>query len=117
MSIANKYNKTKMFNFVIPTEYGYITLSELYSKNGKDKVYPIKAMYINKKSRYGDSPIVATDECLVNLPSHLLDTVKQMINDEEVVDAVNENKLGFTIYQYENKQNKELCFSVNWNDL
>lgn len=117
MGIANKYNKAKMFTFTIPSEYSYHTLSELYSKNGKEKVYLIKALYVNKKSRYGDAPIVATDECLVNLPSHLLDVVKQMMNDDEVVDAVTENKLGFTIYQYENNQKKELCFSVNWNDI
>lgn len=117
MGIANKYNKTKMFNFSIPQEYQYHTLSELFEQNGKDKVYPVKALYINKKSRFGDAPIVATDECLVNLPSHLLDTVKEMMNDEELVDAVNESKFGFTIYQYANKNTGELCFSVNWVDM
>lgn len=117
MSIADKYNKSKMFNFSIPSEYEYHTLSELYSDNGKKKVYPVKALYINKKSRFGDAPIVATDECLVNLPSHLLDTVKDMMKDDEVVDAVNESKLGFTIYQYENKNRNEMCFSINWVDM
>lgn len=117
MGIANKYNKTKMFNFSIPQEYKYISLSELFQKNGKDKVYPVLAMYINKKSRYGDAPIVATDEFLVNLPSYLLDTVKDMMKDEELVDAVNESKFGFTIYQYANKNTGELCFSVNWVDM
>lgn len=117
MSIANKYNKTKVFTFTIPSEYQYRTLSELFEKNGKNKVYPVKALYINKKSKFGDAPIVATDECLVNLPSHLLDTVKEMMNDEELVDAVNENKFGFTIYTYENKNTKEICCSVNWVDM
>lgn len=117
MSIADKYNKTKVFNFTIPSEYQYHSLSDLFEKNGKNKTYPVKALYINKKSRYGDAPIVATDECLVNLPSHLLDTVKEMINDDELVDAVNAGKFGFTIYTYENKQRKELCFSVNWVDM
>lgn len=117
MSIANKYNKTKVFTFTIPTEYQYKTLSELFEQNGKNKVYPVKALYINKKSKFGDAPIVATDECLVNLPSHLLDTVKEMMNDEELVDAVNENKFGFTIYTYENKNTKEICCSVNWVDM
>lgn len=117
MGVANKYNKTKLFDFSIPSEYKYVSLSELFQKNGKDKIYPVYAMYINKKSRYGDAPIVATDTCLVNLPSHLLETVKDMMKDDEVVDACNEKKLGFQIYQYENKQRKELCFSVNWVDM
>lgn len=117
MGVANKYNKTKLFNFSIPSEYKYISLSELFQKNGKDKVYPVLAMYINKKSRYGDAPIVATDEFLVNIPSHLLDTVKDMMKDDEVIDACNEKKLGFSIYQYESKNNRELNFSINWVDM
>ena len=117
MGVANKYNKTKLFSFSIPSEYEYISLSELYQKNGKDKVYPVLAMYINKKSRYGEAPILATDENLVNIPTHMLDTVKTMMNDEEVIDACNNKKLGFTIYQYVNRNNKELNFSINWVDM
>lgn len=118
MGIANKYNKTKVFTFTIPQEYTYCTLHDLYTKNGKNKVYPCKALYINKKSRFGDAPIVAIDEFLVNLPSHLLGTVQDMMNDEELVDAVNEGKFGFTIYTYENKNSRnEICYSVNWVDM
>ena len=44
MSIADKYNKKKLFDFTIPAEYEYISLSDLYSKNGKDKVYPVSSL-------------------------------------------------------------------------
>lgn len=118
MGIANKYNKTKVFDFSIPQDFKYVSLSELFQRNGKDKVYPVKAIYINKKSRYSDAPVVATDCELVNCPAHLTDTVKQMLQDDEVIEAVNRGKLGFTIYQYENKQQgHNLYFSINWVDM
>ncbi len=118
MGIANKYNRTKVFKFSIPAEYKYVSLSELYQRNGKDMIYPVKAIYINTKSRYNDAPVVATDKELVNFPAHLTDTVKQMLQDDEVIDAVNDGKLGFQIYQYENKyQGHKLYFSINWVDM
>lgn len=118
MSIANKYNRTKVFNFNIPQEFKYVSLSELFQKNGSNKVYKVNAIYINRKSRYADAPVVATDSELVNMPSHMTDTVKQMLQDDEVIEAVNKGKLGFTIYQYENKQQgHNLYFSINWVDM
>lgn len=117
MGVASKYNKQKLFTFSIPSEYIYHTLSDLYKKNGKDMIYPCFALYINTKSRFGNAPIVATNECLVNLPSHLLETVKEMLRDEEVIDACNDGKFGFQIYQYESKQNKQINYSVNWVDM
>lgn len=116
MSIANKYNKGNIFNFTAPKDFEYRSLHDLFNNNGKDFVYEIKAMYINKKSKFGESPVIATTDCFVNLPSHLTDTVKEMIRDTEVVDAVNGGHLGFQIYTYETKNRKDLCYSVNWVD-
>lgn len=116
MSIANKYNKSNIFNFTTPKDFEYCSLYELFNHYGKDKVYEIKAMYINKKSMFGESPVIVTTDCFVNLPNHLTDTVKEMIKDTEVVDAVNDGHLGFQIYTYESKNCKELCYSINWVD-
>ncbi len=72
-------------------------------------------MYINTKSRYGDAPVVVTDECVVNLPSFLLDTVKEMIADDELTTAINSGMFGFKIYEYEG--NNGYGLSVNWLDF
>ena len=116
MSIANKYNKVALFTFSAPKDFEYETLHDLYVKNGKDFVYEIKAMYINKKSLFGESPVIATSDCFVNLPSHLTDVVKEMMKDNEVVNAVNEGHLGFQIYTYETEHRNGLYYSVNWVD-
>lgn len=112
MSILNKYNKSvKLFNYEIGENPIYKTLKELYESD-KEKVYIVKALYINTKSRFGESPVIATPEFLVNAPSHLVETVKQMRNDVETVDLINNDKAGFKIYQYE--MNGKTYYSVNW---
>ena len=117
MGIASKYNKVNVFDFKIPDDFTYKSLVELFTEGGAEKVHVVKALYINKKSRYGESPIVVTNECLANLPAHLTETVKEMMHDEEFVKAVNDGKVGMKIYSYETPSRTGLCYSVNWIDL
>ena len=118
MSIASKYNKNKMnvFSFQIPKDFEYRSLIDLFNNNGKDHVYKVRAVYINKKSRFGESPVFATDDCLVNLPQHLTDVAREIMRDEETVNAINDGKFGFTIYPYVTNNRKGICYSVNWID-
>lgn len=117
MSIASKYNKkVNVFTFSIPKDFEYRSLADLFNNNGKEHVYKVRAVYINKKSRFGESPVVATDDCLVNLPQHLTDVAREIMRDEETVNAINDCKFGFTIYPYETKNRKAVCYSVNWVD-
>lgn len=117
---ANKYNnKNNLFTFKTPIDFEYTTLDVLFNENGNpiDKVYPVKAMFLNRKSMYGTHPVIVTDRELVDLPKHLLDTVKDMIADEECVDAINNGKVGFQIYQYIDSKYKKTCYSVTWVDI
>lgn len=112
MSIISKYNNGKKFTFTTPENFEYINLIQLANKYGIDKTHQVNALYINTKSRYGDSPVAVTGTHIVNLPAHLTDTVKKMIKDEELVDLANEHRLGFTIYSYDSENGKG--YSINW---
>lgn len=116
MGLANKYNKVKRFEFVTPKSFKYESLKDLFNNNGSDYIYTVRAFYINNKSKYGESVVAVTDEQMVNLPKHLNDVVKQMILDEELVNAVNKGAFGFKIYPYESKDGK-IYYSVNWMDI
>ena len=100
MSIASKYNKVNVFTFQIPKDFEYRSLVDLFNNNGKEHVYKVRAVY----------------DCLVNLPQHLTDVAREIMRDEETVNAINNGKFGFTIYPYETNNRKELCYSVNWVD-
>lgn len=117
MSIASKYNKGRNFTFQTPETFEYKSLEELFKSQGAKAVYAVKALYINSKSVYGDSPVAVTDTCIVNLPSHLLDVVSEMITDTELVEAVNNGRFGFSIYSYNSKNTNKTCYSVTWVDI
>nr|DAW96392.1 MAG TPA: putative single-stranded DNA-binding protein [Caudoviricetes sp.] len=115
MSFASKFNHGKKFNFEIPKEFKYASLSDLYNNNGAEHVYPVMALYFNHKSKYGENPVAVTTAELVNLPKHLNDVCKEIVADKEAVGAINNNQFGFKIRQYE--RNDKPCFSVEWVDL
>lgn len=113
-NLLDKYNKSTRFAFQTPENFEYINLVRL------NNLYPgqthqVNALYINKKSRYGDAPVAVTGTHIVNLPNHLLGTVKEMMNDSELVEAVNKHLVGFTIYEYDSENGKG--YSVNWVSL
>lgn len=114
MSVISKYNKGPKFNYKFDenTQYEYMNLSVL---NPAEK-YLIYSMYINDKGVYDDHPIFVAASVhdqdnvfLADIPSHLTETVREMINDDELVTLANQNYLGFKIktYEYEKKENKK----------
>lgn len=117
MSILNKYNKGSQFDFQTPEHFEFKKLSELYVPNAKadENLKPLNALFINTKSKFGNSPVAVTDNELVNLPGHLLESVEQMISDDEVVQMINEGKAAIEIYQYESK-NWGTNYSVNFTE-
>lgn len=117
MGIASKYNKSAN-KFSANTEgFAYFKLSELFEENGADKVYLITSMFISNKGKFGDSAVVATDECFANLPNHMVETIREMINDDAVVAAVNCGLLGFKIYQYQDANFGKICYSIEFVDI
>lgn len=112
MDVLGKYNRKPRFNYDNEKERSYINLQGLVEKYGKDKVYTVHALFINTKSRFGEAPIIVTDDYIVNAPKHLLDIVKTMINDVDIINLVNERKVGFKIYSYYGRYGKG--YSVEW---
>lgn len=115
MSILNKFNKGTQFTFRTPTEFEYSNLKDLVKEHGIKNKHRANALYINTKSRYGDHPVAVTDTAIVNLPAHLLESVKEMIQEPEVVELANAGKLGFEVYEYEGANGKG--HSITWIDL
>ena len=114
MSYATKFNKGNKFTFKPVDDAQYISLEDLYNKN-PDQIHDVRALYINTKSKFGNAPCVAIDPVIiVNLPKHLLETVKEMINDDDCVDAINNNEVKFKIYSYKDKTFNKTCYGVEW---
>lgn len=117
MGVAEKYNKGNVFTFKETDGFVYKSLEDLYNSHGEETIFSLRAVFINTKSKYGDSPVAVTSDCFVNLPTHLLETVKEMLVDDEFINAVNDGKVGFTVYEYQSNHRQKPCYSVRFIDL
>lgn len=116
MSFAKRYNSPKAhFNFELPENHPFKKPSELVADNGIEAVYTLKACYINKKGLYGDEPVLITEQCFVNAPTHIKSTIENVLKDEQAIKLINLDKVGFKFYQYENKHGKQ--YGLEWVDL
>lgn len=118
MSFAAKHNRGNVF--LIDTEgwTEYRDLRSLYKEDGAEKVYPLHGFYINRKSQFGDAPVIICDGYFVNCPKHMLDEVKDIMRDPEDIAAINDGKVGFTIRTYEAKNYKnKKCYGITFVDV
>ena len=116
MSFASRFNKGKKFDFET-TGLEFKSLADLYNANGEEKIYTLKALYINTKSKYGDAPVFATPDFLVNAPQHLVDTVNEILSDSDAINDINNNKVGFSIYPYKAEKFDVDTFGIKFEDL
>lgn len=113
MSISKFNHKGNIFNFQAGADFQYYKLKDLAQYN--DKIFPLRALFISTKGRYGDAPVAVTDLFYVNLPAHLLADVKNIIQDAEIVADINAGKCGFKVRAYQNQNGGE-SYSVEWVD-
>ena len=119
VSFSKRFNTEKLFN-IDTTDFDYHSLEELAESSDLPPevgVYIVRGIYINKKSLYDPSPVIALDDCYVNFPAHLLEVCQEMISDRAVVDAINEGHCGFRVTKYHQKRFNKDCYSVEWVDL
>ena len=115
-SFANKYNKVSFG--IDTTDFPYVKLIDIFNSEkdgGGDVVHPINGLYVHK-SPLGDSPVIidAENKRLVNLPQFTGDTIREILADDEAVDAIKANKVGYTIYEYESRAKK--CYGITFVD-
>ena len=113
-SIQKRYNKERVFN-VDTSKFDYYSLGEIYEND--NKIYQVRGIYINTRSHFDDAPVIATNDKYVNLPAHLLNTCKEILNDAQAIKAINDGYVGFSIYKYEKERYNKTCYSINWVDI
>ena len=119
MRFADKYNHSApIFTHKLPENAPFKSLKELYNGEKGENKYTVYGLYINKKGKYGDTPVAISEDFSINLPLHLCDTVTEMLQDKELIDAINDGKFGLEVYEYTPKEFKnKTCYSVRWIDM
>ncbi|QEG07424.1 single stranded DNA-binding protein [Staphylococcus phage SA1-CTA1] len=113
--LSRHQNTLARFDFE-EKEREFIKLSELVEKYGIKKEYIVRALFTNKESKFGEQGVIVTDDYNVNLPNHLTELIKDMRQDEDVVDIINKGEVVFSIYEYENKKGQK-GYSINFGQV
>ena len=110
----SKFNKERLFN-INTTGFDYINLEDLYRKNKEGKQYKVYGLYIGTKSEFApETPIVALENCYVNLPVHQLAEVQAMLSDRSAIQGIRNGECGFTIQRYYQQKYKKDCYKAVW---
>lgn len=121
MSFGNKYGRKSVTWKVNTQGRKYFKLSELFDHHEAGHTYIMDCMYINDKSQYGDAPVCGVADArgsyMVNLPKHLLQDVRDMLQDQEAIEAIQLGRAGFRIRVYQPKGSNRNCFTVDWVDV
>ena len=108
--LLNKYqNGGVKFEYDNEKEREYIKLGEL----DMSKTYPIEALFINTKGKFGDQGVIISGDYIVNLPNHLTEMIEDMRQDDEMAEAINDRLFDFEIYEFESKKYNRKSHSIN----
>lgn len=116
MSKATSYNKGSIFDINFDDRTWY-KLEDMFNEQ-EGVVFHIEGLFINEKSKFGARPFVAFDKIyLADLPMHMTETIREMISDPEVVEEINDGKVGFTVRAYMSKNYNKECYSIRFEDI
>ena len=124
MGLMSKFNLQSPFSDVDTKGLQYKSLQVLFDHYGADHIYKVRGLFVNPKGKYGAEPVGILEDCLVNLPRHTLEAVQEMLDTDEIIQAIKDEKVGFSIYKYENGYSLDRStgeikdfYGVKWLDL
>ena len=120
MGLFSSLNKGKRFDFELPEALpkdNYFKLADLF----EDQVYVVKSIYLNRKSKYGDHYVALVETAKgdiygVNLPKYANETIIGLLNNDEMVAAINAGKCGITKGELRHGENGDY-YTIDWIDI
>lgn len=118
MSFAEKYNKVNTIFDIDIKDFDFMDGYEFIETYGS-RTMPIDGLYINKKGLYNDHPvaILVDERKLLDLPSHMTESVKEILSDEEAINLIKKGMVGVKAHKYTDKKYHKDCVGFDWCDL
>lgn len=110
---VKKFNRNSLFEYKLPEDSEFKKLSAL----DEGTTYTIHGLFVSTKGKFGDHPVAVGDTFYIDLPKNTLEAVKEMLNDEEAVAAINAGLVGITPESYRSKTYDKDCVGVRWVDV
>lgn len=117
-SFASRHKKGGIQWGIDTTDFEYFKLQDLYEKDGADTTYQLLGVFINSNKtekelkEYGPSVVGILGDKLINLPGHMAEEVREIMNSEEDVADIKAGNVWFKIRSYES--HGKTCFSPDW---
>ena len=111
----SKFNKAELLFKDNERFDDFKTLEELFKEDGKEVRYLVKGVYIYESS-YGRGCFIKSEGFNISLPSHLLETIKNIREGKESVEQINDGKVFINIYSYTlpDKYPNKVFYSINF---
>ena len=111
----SKFNKAELLFKDNERFDDFKTLEELFVEDESGVDYLVKGVY-SYESSYGKGCFIKSEDFNISLPSHLLDTINSIREDEESVEQINEGKVYINIYSYTlpDKYPNKVFYSINF---
>ena len=118
MSFADKYNEANTIFDIDIKDFDFMDRYEFIAKYGNN-IVKIDGLYINKKGIYGDHPvaILVDENKLLDLPSHMTETVKEILSDAESINLIKKGMVGVKAHEYIDTKYHKDCVGFDWCDL
>lgn len=120
MSFAEKHNKTRIFD--IETEgLEYVKPEDAFNKYGRDAVYRLDALFINRKGNYDDAPVAVVttnnEQFMLNMPAHMTEEVEKILADSTDINDIKSGKVGIKLRPYHQRKFNRDCFGQEFVDI
>lgn len=79
-----------------------------------DTQIPIHGCFITPDKGYGEGAVIIAEGYLINLPARYVDTVKDILSDEESIADIKSGNFGIVISTFTSKQYKKTGYAVEF---
>ena len=110
MSFAQRHNHDNKFTYKLESQT-FKKLAEL----DENQVYTVRGLFITTKGKYGAHPVAVGDDFFIALPKHATADVKDIINCDDDVLAINNGLVGIKTRPYEKDGKTYVGF--DWVDI
>lgn len=90
--------------------FSFKKIKDIYETTNVVQVF---GFFFTKSENFGLQPNAILNDCILNLPIYLKDTISEMLKDKETVKALDKGECSLKFREYDSKYNKK-CYAVDF---
>lgn len=109
-----KFNKSNRIDWGVSTEnLPFKKLGDVFNEG--IKLVKIRGFYL-QKGRFGKQAYAITDSCILHVPTHMTETIIEILNDLEAVESIKNGECWIRLYSYHSDTYNKECFGFDFVD-